>query len=136
MNPEKGDLLFNKVPIYNSCILELTNLKLRRNILYNLWSWWFKGFDMGVHIKMAALLRQYTDCPGMAEVNGSTVGECLDDLIRQCPQTKNWLFDRNGTLLVFIRINNEDTAIHHRDDLSRPAKNGDELYLYLLLGGG
>ena len=91
---------------------------------------------MSIKVDIPYFLQSLTNDVEVAEVNGSTVGECLDDLIRQYPQTKNWLFDRNGTLLVFIRINSEDTAIHHRDDLSRPVKNGDELYLYLLLGGG
>ena len=91
---------------------------------------------MGISIKMTELLRQYTNSQGTVEVNGSTVGDCLDDLIRQYPDTKKWLFDRNGILLVFIRVNNEETAIHHRESLSRPVTDGDELYLYLVLGGG
>lgn len=91
---------------------------------------------MGVTIKMTGLLREYTKSRGIIEVNGRTVGECLDDLIRQYPDTIKWLFDRNGVLLVLIRINNEDTAIHHREGLNRPITDGDEMNLYLVLGGG
>ena len=91
---------------------------------------------MSIRIRMTELLRQYTSSRGIVEVNGNTVGECLDDLIRQYSGAKKQLFDRNGVLLVLIRVNNEETAIHHREGLSRPVTDGDELYLYLVLGGG
>jgi len=90
---------------------------------------------MSIRVKMTELLRQYTNSRGTVEVNGSTVGECLDDLIRQYPDTKKWLFDRNGILLVLIRIN-EETTIRHRESLNRPVADGDELHLFLILGGG
>ena len=90
---------------------------------------------MSIRVKMTELLRQYTNSQGTVEVNGSTVSECLDDLIRQYPDTKKWLFDRNGILLVLIRIN-EETTIRHRESLNRPVADDDELYLFLILGGG
>ena len=90
---------------------------------------------MSIRVKMTELLRQYTNSQGTVEVNGSTVSECLDDLIKQYPDTKKWLFDRNGILLVLIRIN-EETTIRHRESLNRPVADDDELYLFLILGGG
>lgn len=90
---------------------------------------------MSIKITIPQLLREYTKSQGIVEVNGNTVGECLDDLIRQYPDTKRWLFDRNGVLLVLIRIN-EDETIRHRKGLNKPVKNGDELYIFNILGGG
>ena len=90
---------------------------------------------MSIKIKIPQLLREYTKSQGIVAVNGNTVGECLDDLIRQYPDTKRWLFDRNGVLLVLVRIN-EDVIIRHRKGLNKPVKKGAELHMFNILGGG
>ena len=84
---------------------------------------------------MTPLLREYTKSLGIVTVNGNTVGDCLDDLIRQYPDTKRWLFDRNGILLAFIRIN-DTKIIRNKENLASPVKEGDELHLFTALGGG
>ena len=90
---------------------------------------------MTVRIIMPQLLREYTKSQSIVEVNGNTVSECLDNLIRQYPHAERWLFDRNGILLVLIRIN-EETTIRHKEGLNKPVKNGDELHIFNILGGG
>ena len=88
---------------------------------------------MTIKIKLGQILRQFTKNQDTVEVNGSTVGECLDDLVRQFPDIKKWLFDRNGILLALILIDEETV---YQKDLNRPVADGDELHLILIVGGG
>jgi len=67
------------------------------------------------------------------EVNGRTVRECLDDLIRKFPDSKKWLFDKNGEMQVLVILNGEDI---YQKDLERVVADGDELELVLIVGGG
>ena len=88
---------------------------------------------MTIKIKVSQILRQFTKDRDTVEVNGSTVGECLDDLVRQFPDIKKWLFDKNGILLVLIFTDGETI---YQKDLNRPVADGDELHLILIVGGG
>lgn len=88
---------------------------------------------MSVKIKVSQVLRQFTKNRDTVEVNGGTVGECLDDLIRQFPDTKKWLFDKDGRLLALMLISGETI---HQKELDRPVAGGDELHLVLIFGGG
>ena len=88
---------------------------------------------MSIKIKIGQALQQFTKNQETVEASGSTVGKCLDDLIRQFPDIKKWLFDKNGILLVVILLNGD--AVYQKD-LNRPVADGDELHLILIIGGG
>ena len=68
-------------------------------------------------------------------LEGSTVGECLDDLIRRYPGARELLFDPNGRLLkhVYVYVNYESLF---KADLNRPVTDKDELILAVLAVGG
>jgi adenylyltransferase/sulfurtransferase len=71
----------------------------------------------------------------LAEVEGKTVGECLDQLFIKRPDMKPWLFDENGELKNYI-----DIFINKRNafplPLAKSVLDGDEIYLMSLIGGG
>lgn len=69
------------------------------------------------------------------EVNGSTVGECLDQLIEWFPLVKEELFDREGNVLSFIDIYVNGKS-SYPEELVKPVKDGDELYILRAIGGG
>jgi len=90
---------------------------------------------MGIKINIHPILRQYTNKQEIAEVNGSTVGECLDDLIRQFPSIEKGVFDKNGKLLSYVDIYvNRESA--YPEELNKPVKDGDELHIAIIIGGG
>ena len=90
---------------------------------------------MGIKIKIHPILHQYTNNQEIAEVNGSTVGECLDDLIKQFPSVEKGLFDKNGKLLSYVDIYvNKESA--YPEELNKPVKDGDELHIVIMIGGG
>lgn len=80
-------------------------------------------------------LQQFTDNQEVVKVNGSTVGECLDHLVKQFPGIEKGIFDEHGQLLsyVYFFINGKGT---YPTDLAHPLKDGDELTFALLLAGG
>ena len=80
-------------------------------------------------------LYQYTNQQSIAEVNGDTVGQCLDNLIKQFPDIKKALFDKNGKLLNYIDIYvNKESA--YPEELAKPVKEGDELHIVITIAGG
>jgi molybdopterin converting factor small subunit len=71
----------------------------------------------------------------LAEVDGKTVGECLDQLFIKRPDMKGWLFDENGDLKDYVDIFvNKQNAFP--DPLAKPVNDGDEIYIMSLIGGG
>ena len=73
--------------------------------------------------------------PDEVRVDGTTVGECLSDLVRRYPQAEKLLFDVRGTLLkpVYVFVNAEGM---YKADLARAVGEKDELILAVLATGG
>jgi hypothetical protein len=83
----------------------------------------------------------YPELQGLADgrdairVEGQTVGECLEDLVRQLPQAQKLIFDSRGRLLkqVYVYVNAEGL---NKADFSRAVTEWDELILAVLITGG
>jgi len=90
---------------------------------------------MSVRINLHPTLHSFANNQAVVEVNGSTVGECLSDLVEQFPQIKPMLFDKQGKLLnyVDIYVNYESS---YPEELAKPVKDGDELHITLIIAGG
>ena len=90
---------------------------------------------MSVTINLHPSLYQLTNGQAIVKVEGNTVGQCLDDLIRQFPQIKPWLFDKKGKLLNYIDIYvNQESS--YPEELAKPVKDGDELHITMMIAGG
>lgn len=94
-----------------------------------------KSWNMSVQIDIPPLLRHHTNGMTTAEVKGSTVGECLNYLVKQYPATKKRLFDKNGRLLRYVEIcvNGETT---YPEELATPVNDGDEISIVYVISGG
>ena len=90
---------------------------------------------MSIKINVSLFLHQYTNGLEVVEVNGSTVGQCLDHLVKQFPGIKQWLFDNNGKLHSYITlyVNGRST---YPEELAKPVKSGDELNILFMVDGG
>ncbi len=90
---------------------------------------------MSIKIDIPSYLQPFTNNMAVVEVNGSTFGGCLDHLVKQFPDIEKKLFDKNGNLFdyVGIYVNGEDS---YPDELAKPVKDGDELNILYILGGG
>ena len=78
------------------------------------------------------------DIVDILEVDGATIGQCLDQLARDFPEVRKGLYDEKGKMLDRIDIWVNDLPAYS-DGLERPVKDGDEIYLFaskLVIGGG
>ncbi|MBW2634730.1 MAG: MoaD/ThiS family protein [Deltaproteobacteria bacterium] len=90
---------------------------------------------MGIHVNIHRTHRQFTQGRDRIEVQGRTVGECLDALIDQYPGIANVLFYKYGGLRNHVEIYlNADSA--YPDELKKPVSDGDEITITALLAGG
>ena len=90
---------------------------------------------MGIRVNIHRTHRHLSDGMDVVEVDGNSVGECLDDLVKRFPAMEKALFDKNGKLLNVIEIyHNLGSA--YPDELARPVENGDVIHITLLLAGG
>ena len=90
---------------------------------------------MSVGINIHQSLRHLTNGKAIVEVDGNTVGSCLNNLVQQFPGIKPKLFDEKGKLLnyVDIYVNLESS---YPKELAMPVKNGDKLSVTLIIAGG
>ena len=71
----------------------------------------------------------------IVETAGSTVGECIGQLIARHPALRDLIFYRDGQLQTFCEIYlNRKAACP--DELNRKVEDGDEIHLTLTIAGG
>ncbi len=90
---------------------------------------------MSIRVNIHQNLRHLTNDLSPVEVSGRTVGECLNDLVKQFPVLRRYIFDKNNRLLnyVDIYVNLESSF---PEELAKPVNDGDELDLTLIIAGG
>jgi len=87
---------------------------------------------VSVKIKLNLPLMQLAGNREVIEVTGSTVRECLNELVKQIPGSENQIFNADGSLTLLFLLNNE--AI--KQDLDQPVFENDELWLLSIVSGG
>jgi molybdopterin converting factor small subunit len=71
----------------------------------------------------------------VAEVSGKTIGQCLDEFVKLYPSAKKSLFDEKGKLSQYFAVFvNEDRVFP--EEINKPIKDGHELHIVSLFGGG
>lgn len=90
---------------------------------------------MSVKVNIHKTHRQFTGGSEFVEVEGQTVGDCLDDLVRQFPSIKEALFDKKGRLLnvIEVYVNMEST---YPEELKKKVRDGDAIHIAVMLAGG
>ena len=94
---------------------------------------------MSIKVKFPTLLHSslHSSSHGYetVEVTGHTVGECIDQLETKFPGIKQGLCDKKGQLKLYydIYVNSESS---YPEELAKPVKDGDELTIVVIVGGG
>ncbi|MFC2072222.1 MoaD/ThiS family protein [Chloroflexota bacterium] len=90
---------------------------------------------MSVKINIHPFLSHLTGNQDICEVNGSTVGQCLEELVALYPELRERLFGKDGNLSnnIEIYVNMESSF---PEELARPVKDGDELQIVIIITGG
>ena len=88
---------------------------------------------MGVKVKLDFILQEFAGDKDKVEVNGTTVMQCVEDLIKRFPRMRKRLFDKDGIIIPMVLINNKVLTL---EELNRPVTENDELWLFNMLEGG
>ncbi len=90
---------------------------------------------MPVNIHIHTTHRQFTNGLEVVAVEGKTVGECLNQLVKRFPGMEKALFSKKDKLLNIVEVYlNHVTA--YPNELAKPVKDGDEIHLIIMLAGG
>lgn len=90
---------------------------------------------MPVKVHIHITHRQFTNGQDVVTTEGTTVGECLNHLIRQFPGMEKALFAKKDKLLNVVEIFVNHAAAFP-NELTKPVKDGDEITLLVMLAGG
>ncbi len=89
---------------------------------------------MTIKISLHKTHRQYTDGKEIVEVEGKTVGECLQKLVKKYPPLEKEIL-KNGKLNSLIEIYIDGTSAYP-NEMARPVKDVDKIDLVYMLSGG
>ena len=90
---------------------------------------------MSVTLNLQPGLQHLTNGQAKVQVKGSTVGQCLDELVKKYPKIKQWLFDKKGKLRNYIDIYvNQESA--YPEGLAKPVSDGGEIHITMIIAGG
>jgi molybdopterin converting factor small subunit len=89
---------------------------------------------MGIKINIDKYVLSYGKGNAVVEVNGNTVGECLNRLVKRRPTLKKAIFDENDHLYVnnLLKVNGEYISSNH---LVKSVKDGDQIEIIKFTGG-
>ena len=90
---------------------------------------------MSVRVHLHTTHRQFTNGSEVVAVEGNTVGECLNHLIKQFPCMEKALFAKKDKLLNIVEVYVNHVSAYP-NELAKPVKDGDEIHLVLMLAGG
>jgi molybdopterin converting factor small subunit len=90
---------------------------------------------VAVKVHLHLTLRQFTNGQEIIDVEGTTVGECLKDVVKKYPGMESSLFGKNGKLsnIVEIYVNLQSA---YPNELAKQVKDGDEIHVTMMLAGG
>jgi molybdopterin converting factor small subunit len=90
---------------------------------------------VSVKINVHYFLPHLTNDQDVVEVKGSTISQCLEQLVARFPKAREWLFGKDGNLsnLIDVYVNQESA---YPDGLTKPVKDGDEISIIMMISGG
>ncbi|MDP9419855.1 MAG: MoaD/ThiS family protein [Actinomycetota bacterium] len=91
---------------------------------------------MSVSVRLPTILRPQAG--GLSEVSaeGGTVGEVVDDVVRQFPGTASHLKAADGGLHRFVNVYLNDEDVRYLAGLETPVPSGAQLSIVPAVAGG
>ncbi len=91
---------------------------------------------MSVSVRLPTILR--THAGGLSEISaeGGTVGEVVDDVVRQFPGTSSHLKAPDGGLHRFVNVYLDDEDVRYLGGLDTPVTSGAKLSIVPAVAGG
>lgn len=91
---------------------------------------------MAVTVYIPTTLRLFTNHRSELELEGETVGQVIQNLSDEYPETAKALYDENGNLRSFVNVFLGDENIKNLQGYDTPVKDGDEITLIPAIAGG
>ena len=89
-----------------------------------------------VTVRLPVVLAQMADGERRFSVRGDTIGEALQDLVRQRPGLGMHLFDDAGAIRRYILCFHNEEYARGREGLERPIAPGDTITILNSVAGG
>ena len=87
-------------------------------------------------VKIPPVLRKHTGDATEVDAAGSTVGEVLNALVAECPETGEQLFSGEGELNRFVNIYLNDEDVRVLDGLDTTVGESDTVMILPAMAGG
>ncbi|MCR9291971.1 MAG: MoaD/ThiS family protein [bacterium] len=91
---------------------------------------------MSVRLRLPANMRSLASDQSEIAIDGTTVGECLQNLAQQFPELESRLLDAEGNLQGFINVFVDNVSIRELRQLRTPVSEGSEVLIVAALAGG
>ncbi|MDP9019207.1 MAG: MoaD/ThiS family protein [Actinomycetota bacterium] len=91
---------------------------------------------MTVKVRLPTILRSFAGGQSSVAAAGATVGEVVDDVVRQFPGTASHLKAADGGLHRFVNIYLNDEDVRYLGGLETPVTEGAELSVVPGVAGG
>lgn len=91
---------------------------------------------MAVTVRLPTLMRSHAGGQSEVSAEGGTVGEVVDDLIRQFPGTSTHLKAADGGMHKFVNVYVNDEDVRYLQKLDTPVADGDKVSILPAVAGG
>ena len=89
-----------------------------------------------VKLKIPAQLRSETENQDTVEIDGTTVGEALQNIVAKYGTLKDRIFDEDGKLRRYVNVYLGDEDIRFLEHLNTAIESGSEISLVPAIAGG
>ena len=91
---------------------------------------------MAVTVRLPTVMRSHAGGQTEVKAEGSTIGEVVDDLIRQFPGVEANLRAPDGGLHRFVNVYVNDADIRYNGGLEATVSDGDQVSILPAVAGG
>ena len=91
---------------------------------------------MSVTVRLPTAMRAHAGGQSEVKAEGSTLGEVVEDLVRQFPGLEANLRNGEGGLHRFVNLYVNDEDVRYKGGLESPVKDGDEVSILPAVAGG
>ena len=91
---------------------------------------------MSVSVRLPTVLRSQAGGQSSVSAEGGTIGEVVEDLVRQFPGMATHLRAPDGGLHKFVNVYVNDEDVRYLDKLDTKVSDGDEISILPAVAGG
>ncbi len=91
---------------------------------------------MPVDVRLPTVLRQHAGGQASVQANGDTLGQAIDDLVRQFPGLAGQVVTDDGTLHRFVNVYVDDDDVRYLDKLETKLTGDEVISILPAVAGG